>query len=283
MKHLFTADLHGNIKKYQALFQTVENEKPDGVFIGGDLLPNTYAQSERIEEFLEDHVFNRIQKIRSKTNKNIRLFIILGNDDPRSYEDIFINADKEDIIDYVHFKTKPYQDLFVTGYSYVPPTPFQLKDWERYDVSRYVDPGGVSPEEGRRTIDSNPDEVRFATIKEDLEKLIKNAPPKKTIFLFHSPPYKSNLDRAALDGKMIDSAPLDVHVGSIAIQRFIQKYQPLVTLHGHIHETVRLTGSWKETFQETHSFTGAHEQHELSMITFDERNLKKASRIHITL
>ena len=36
----------------------------------------------------------------------------------------------------------------VFGYNCVPPTPFRLKDFDRSDVSPYVDPGCVPPEEG---------------------------------------------------------------------------------------------------------------------------------------
>jgi hypothetical protein len=59
----------------------------------------------------------------------------------------------------------------VYGYNYVPPTPFQLKDWERYDVSRYVEPGCVSPEEGRRSVTVDAMETRYATIQQDLVAL----------------------------------------------------------------------------------------------------------------
>jgi len=41
--------------------------------------------------------------------------------------------------------------------------------------------------------------------------------------VLHSPPYDTGLDRAALDGRSVDHAPLDVHVGSIAIRRFIER------------------------------------------------------------
>lgn len=43
---------------------------------------------------------------------------------------------------------------FATSYnSRTPISPFLLKDWEHYDVSRYVDLGCISPEDGQRTID----------------------------------------------------------------------------------------------------------------------------------
>jgi len=150
--------------------------------------------------------------------------------------------------------------------------------WEHYDVSRFVDVGCVSPEEGIRTEDIEPDEIKYATIKEDLSKLIQNAPPQKTIFLFHTPPYKTYLDRAALDGKTVDHAPIDVHIGSVAIMDLIKKHQPLLTLHGHVHETVNLTGKWKQQFQNTISFTGTDQKDSLSLVYFNTQKLESATR-----
>ena len=127
----------------------------------------------------------------------------------------------------------------------MPPTPFRLKDWERYDVSRFVDPGCIPPTEGVRTMDTGED-IEYCTIMQDLQELAGDDDLENAIFLFHSPPYQTMLDRAALDGMMVDHVPLDLHVGSIAIRRFIEERQPLITLHGHIHESTRLTGSWRE-------------------------------------
>jgi uncharacterized protein len=283
LKNLFTSDLHGNVKKYRLFLQTIEKEQPDGVFIGGDILPNTYAIHESAADFIEKQLFQPLQKIRENLQKNIRCFVILGNDDPRINEDILINADKNGIIDYVHFKTVQYHELFVSGYSFVPPTPFQLKDWEKYDISRYVDINSVSPEEGIRSIPVEKDLIRFSTIKADLDVLAQNAPPKKTIFLFHAPPYNSLLDRAGLDGKTVDYAPLDVHIGSVAIQRFIAKYKPFITLHGHVHETVNITGHWNEKIGSTHAFTGTHEHAEFYYISFDTNHMDKAYRTEMLL
>ena len=67
-------------------------------------------------------------------------------------------------------------------------------------------------------------EQRHSTIKKDLAKLEESSVFDKTILLFHTPPYRTNLDRAALYGKKIDHVPLDVHVGSIAVKEFIKQY-----------------------------------------------------------
>ena len=76
----------------------------------------------------------------------------------------------------------------------------------------------------------------------------------------------------------MDIAPVDVHVGSIAIQRFIMTKQPFLTLHGHVHESVRLTGQWKQKFGKTYSFSAAHDGPELAIVRFDTNNLEKATR-----
>ena len=278
MKGIFVSDIHGNIPRFQRLFQIIRNETPDAVFLGGDLLPLQLVNHNTIEEFINTTIFSEIKNIQNEVDKKIRFFIIMGNDDPRIYEQLFINADKSDFLDYIHQKTISYKKMFITGYSYVPPTPFQLKDWERYDVSQYVDVGAVSLEQGKRTVDVPLDELKYSTIAEDLEKLSKQSPSGKTIYLFHSPPYQSYLDRADLQGKKVDHAPMDVHVGSIAVQRFIKTHQPLLTLHGHIHESVRITGLWKEKIGRTYSFTAAHDGPELAVVRFDTNHLKNAVR-----
>jgi len=68
---------------------------------------------------------------------------------------------------------------------------------------------------------------------------------------------------------MVDHVPLDVHVGSIAIQRFIQEKQPYLTLHGHVHESARLTGKWLETTGRCVSINAAHDGPELAAVVFD--------------
>jgi Icc-related predicted phosphoesterase len=278
LKGIFVSDIHGSIPRFQHLFQIIRKETPDAVFLGGDLLPLHLTKHANMEDFVRTILFTEMKKIQSEYNKKIRFFLIMGNDDPRMYEQFFIKADKASILNYVHQKTISYKKTYVTGYSYVPPTPFQLKDWERYDVSQYVDVGAVPLEQGRRTIDVPLDEIKYSTIAEDLEKLSHQSPAIKTIYLFHSPPYHSCLDRADLHGKKVDHAPMDVHIGSIAIQRFIKTHQPLLTLHGHVHESAQITGWWKEKVDRTFSFTAAHDGPELSVVRFDTDHLENATR-----
>ena len=68
---------------------------------------------------------------------------------------------------------------------------------------------------------------------------------------------------------MVDHVPLDVHVGSIAVRRFIEARQPRLTLHGHVHESARLTGSWRDRIGRTLMLGAAHDGPELALVRFD--------------
>ena len=63
-----------------------------------------------------------------------------------------------------------------------------------------------------------------------------------------------------------------------AIRRFLEKQKPRISLHGHIHESARLMGSWKDRVGETWCFGGAHDGFELALLRFDTECPEDASR-----
>jgi Icc-related predicted phosphoesterase len=273
----FVTDLHGKRDRYEKLFSSMEKLLPEAVFIGGDLLPH-HMKRDKEGDFIHDYIFLNLRHLKDRMKKKYpHVFLILGNDDARSEETFFIEGDHQGLFHYISQKKSGFGEYKVFGYSFIPPTPFLLKDWEKYDVSRYVDPGCIHPTEGSRTVDPGED-IEYATIRQDLENLTLGEDLKYSVFLFHSPPYDTFLDRAALDGKMVDHVPLDVHVGSIAIRRFIEEKQPLITLHGHIHESTRITGQWKQMMGNTVAMNAAHDGPELAIVKFDPEQPAEATR-----
>jgi len=276
----FVSDLHGSVSKYQLLFQKILDERPSAVFFGGDLLPhwvdsNHEAGADFVRQFLGKKL-ESLQEILAEDYPQI--FLIPGNDDARIEEASFLELAQRGLFQYVHAQKTLWDQYLILGYACVPPTPFRLKDWERYDVSRYVDPGCYGPEEGWHSVPVSEQDQIYGTIKKDLDALIGQDSSEQAICLFHSPPYKCNLDRAALDQKMIDYVPLDVHIGSIAIRQFIETQQPLLTLHGHVHESATITGQWKDKIGRTVLFSAAHDGPELALIRFDPMCLELAQR-----
>lgn len=279
----FVSDIHGQVTRYQKLFDYVLQSPPQAVFLGGDLLPAWFSSlggNTTTEEFVLGFLASGFENIRSKLGADYpRVFVIPGNDDRATAIEYLKMGEGLGLWEYIHQRRVLLGAFSVYGYACVPPTPFLLKDWERYDVSRYVDPGCVPLDEGWRTVPVDQVAVNTGTIQADIDAMTADDDMSAAIFLFHAPPYQTKLDRAALDGKFVDHVPLDVHVGSIAIRRFIEARQPLLTLHGHIHESSRLTGAWRDCIGRTHLFSAAYDGEQLAIVCFDLYDLANARRV----
>ncbi len=277
------SDLHGEIAKYERLFTLLQDDPPEVLFLAGDLLPS-FAHYDRNlgfrgNDFVNDYFRNKLERVRRTLGDGVPdVCVILGNDDARFHEASFMQPTHPRLFHYVHDRRVSVAGYTVVGYACVPPSPFHNKDWERYDVSRYVDPGCVSPEEGYLTVPRPARDRRYTTIARELDSLTANIDFATTIMIFHSPPYDSALDRAALDGASVDGVPLDVHIGSIAIRRLIEQQKPRVTLHGHVHEAYRLTGRFKERIGATWCLSAADDSDELVVVEFDAAHPGKAIR-----
>lgn len=274
----FVSDLHGDKDRFKKLVLLIQQDVPPVLFIGGDITPH-FARYASHEDFFTGFLLPEFRMLKEKMKNCFpAIFIIMGNDDLRIEEEYLFQGEAEGLWQYIHNRKTRFGNFPVYGYACVPPTPFRLKDWERYDVSRYIDPGCVPPTEGIRTIDTGED-IEYCTIQKDLTVLTGEDDLSHAIILFHSPPYKTNLDRAALDGVKFDHVPLDVHVGSIAVKRFIEDRKPMITLHGHVHESARITGFWSEKIGTTYAFNAATDQKGLSIIKFPLDNPAAADRI----
>ncbi len=277
----FVSDLHGHLSRYDKLFNLIWIEKPQVVLLGGDLLPLGYGYDKDFaqDSFIHSVLQEGFNALKGKlTSEYPNVLMILGNDDPRAEEPELAKGEELGLWSNIHLRKSVCGDFTIYGYACVPPTPFLLKDWERYDVSQYVDVGCISPEEGWRSVPISVKDIKYATIQADLDRLTTNSDLSHSIFLFHAPPHQTDLDRVAVNGKTIDHVPLDTHIGSIAIRRFIEKRQPLITLHGHVHESARLTGSWHEQIGRTWIYSAAHDGEELALIRFDPTQPDQATR-----
>ena len=71
--------------------------------------------------------------------------------------------------------------------------------------------------------------------------LTKLKSPRDAIFTLHVPPHNAGIDSAPLlrDGKVVTEGGHTVMtaVGSTAVRGIIERHQPMLALHGHIHES----------------------------------------------
>jgi Icc-related predicted phosphoesterase len=122
----------------------------------------------------------------------------------------------------------------------------------------------------------------------DLSKRIEGvvagvtAPPERTIFSFHCPPYGSGLDEApelTEDMRLKHAGRAPVPLGSTAVREAIEKHQPTLSLHGHIHESRGNTRIGKTLSINPGS---SYEQGELLGAVVDLEGGKKVKRFVLT-
>jgi hypothetical protein len=97
------------------------------------------------------------------------------------------------------------------------------------------------------------------SIEEKLEELPKPRDYRKAVYAMHSPLFGDKLD-VIYDGRS---------VGSRAMRDFILKNQPCLTLHGHIHESPKMSGSYVDLIGETVSINHGQSTRVLHAVTLE--------------
>jgi Icc-related predicted phosphoesterase len=252
MRVLYTSDLHGEVHLYQELLELALSSSAEIVALGGDLLPS-FAPTRRYEDmvpnqktFIHQFLFPFLKKA-IETTLAKKIFLIPGNWD-LGYPYLF-KEPMEGIIDLVQKSGRLGNGFEIIGYPFVPPTPFRPKDYEKMDDREAAWPPQKNPSYIRSPGESDQltaiDPSLFLrgreTIEEDLDRLVKPLDPKRTIYIMHSPPFGTKLD-------IIQGGH---SAGSRSIRSFIERNQPLLTLHGHIHEAPELSGAYVERIGKT--------------------------------
>jgi uncharacterized protein len=252
MKAVYTSDLHGEIHLYQELLVLILSSSADLLVMGGDLFPS-FPPTQRYEDmvpnqktFMDQFLFPFFEKM-MKTTGVRQVLLIPGNWD-LGYFHLFSRPMKGvvDLSQRLHCLENGYEMI---GYPFVPPTPFRPKDFEKMDDRDSPWPPQKSPSYIRSVdqtdqlipIDPHPYLRQRETIEEDLAHLPEPKGPEKTIYVMHSPPFETKLDQ--IEGGRF--------TGSRSIKKFIGKTQPLLTLHGHIHEAPMLSGSYYDRIGQT--------------------------------
>jgi Icc-related predicted phosphoesterase len=100
---------------------------------------------------------------------------------------------------------------------------------------------------------------RHLSIREELTSLPIPKHPDKTVYVMHSPPRDSTLDRM-FNGKS---------AGSAAIREFIEERRPYLALHGHIHEAPEKSGRYADWIDRTLCVNPGHHPDHLFAVWLD--------------
>lgn len=287
------ADIHGNKTQYEKIKQTVKERNVSFVFLCGDILPKTggtWTPENKIRtiQMQADFVNEYFLQYLAELGELAQVYAIFGNDDFKSNYHIVRDADIPNVtfLDNVVARLPMGDDeVYVAGYPYVGVTPFLHKDWEAWDDrvgdvphKLYRTDGYTSGNSMHIAVDLQ-DTTR--TIADDLEKLSQISDPTKTVYIFHEAPYDTPLDMIASDNKYIKDDLM--HIGSKAMRAFIEQKQPLVTMHGHIHETYDESGDFKWQTGASVSLTAANDfsKDELKYVVFPLFNPAAAKRLSL--
>jgi Icc-related predicted phosphoesterase len=220
--------------------------------IGGDLFPS-FPPTKRYEDMVPnqktfiDQFLSPFFKRMLETTSVQQIFLIPGNWD-LGYPYLF-KEPTERIIDLNQRSYRLKNGYELIGYPFVPPTPFRPKDYEKMDDREAPWPPQKNPSyilSSDQTDQLTPIDPYLylrgrETIEEDLDQLPKPLHPKRTVYIMHSPPFGTRLDLIQ-GGKS---------AGSRSIKTFLERNQPLLTLHGHIHESAELSGAYMDRIGKT--------------------------------
>jgi len=160
--------------------------------------------SERVRSWI------KMAEERSKAD-GVKFFMLPGNDDVKSIDSIIDSSEyvinPEGKVLYIDNK----YSMISTGYSNITP-------W------------------------NCPRDIPESELAQKIETMVSRVENlKDCIFCFHCPPHDTGIDMApkledlkpVMSGGQLELVP----VGSVAVRAAIEKYQPLLGLHGHIHES----------------------------------------------
>lgn len=145
--------------------------------------------------------------------QNVRCFVSAGNDDIFEVDQVIETSKLVKNHDGRVFEVEDGFELFGFGYANMTP----------WNCPRDI-----------------PDEELYGKLEAVVQQ-VKN--PKRAVFDIHVPPYDSGIDeapeltadmRVVLDS--VGTAKM-VPVGSKSVREIVLKYQPMISLHGHIHES----------------------------------------------
>ncbi len=286
MKILYASDTHVHPAHFSRLLYAAEELQPDAVIVGGDINPNWRGDvSSSIEPhrtWFRERLLPRLQAFR-QGRPSIPVLLDLGNDDIAAARYLLEELDGKDLHLLHDRVVRLGPGLAVAGYMRVNPTPFAIKDWEKPDCRDrpgLADPGVIRSGTVTRSGFAEPFHLDRSAgfMEEDLESLSESMRHPmfdgcQFVFVCHAPPRDSFLD---LTGH-------GIHVGSLAVRRFIEQWSAegrlRVSLHGHIHESPWQSGRVMDTLGGVPCFNVGQKREGLRALLLDIQSPVASARL----
>ena len=248
MRWLITQDLHQSGQKWKLLTVAAQEHRPDWVFITGDILPKSPDMFRDQERF-----FKPLRRyLETMKQAGVRdVFTYFGNDDAHPLQPLLDDLDRDGLCWNMNQRVLKRDGLVIVGMNRCRDYPFGYKHWCHPDWDFIT-----CPQQLMRpvtiTFDGHWIEIAgfeahmrekpsLAELLNDLVREVGDDMPR-SIWLIHQPPDRLGMDICGHGER----------VGSPAVREFIEKQQPLLTMHGHIHESpMQPGGAWRATVGRT--------------------------------
>lgn len=168
---------------------------------------------EREDEIFETEMKKRVREwcsfAEERLPEDVPVFVCPGNDDPFSIDPVW---EESDAVMLTEGKIVEIDDEYtMASFGWTNRSP-----WDTYREEDEED------------------------LERRLEGIVSDVDADRCIFNFHDPPYESQLDEAPEldeDRRPKYGAQTTEPVGSTAVRNVIERYQPSISLHGHVHES----------------------------------------------
>ena len=269
-KIFFATDVHGSETTFRKFLNASKMYKVDVAIIGGDITGKGLVFISETSNGYETEFLGK--KVTARNEDELRSLIR----EVRK-RGLYVHIDKEEAIEEIKSSPVKAEKLLMEHMIEVVKEWLRLAEerLKGLGIKCYISPGNddvyeidevlnsseyvINPEEKIVMIDDEhemlsvgkanitpwkcPRDVTEEELGKTIERLVSELEdPKRAIFNFHVPPFNTYLDVAPeLDENLrqvVRAGQISmVNVGSTAVREAIQKYQPLLGLHGHIHES----------------------------------------------
>lgn len=205
--------LHGK-EEVDKMVQTIQNRGYYPYVTDPDEVQAIVSSPGKMDDLFMDQVLKTMQRWMDYADTKlsgtgIRCIVCPGNDDVFEIDAVIASSKCVRSLEGEVIELDEYHEMANSGWS--NPTPWNTHREE-------------------------PDEALLKRLEAVISQ-VKN--PAQAVFNFHPPPYGSGLDEApelTKDLRQAYAGRSMIPVGSKAVMTVIDKYQPLLGLHGHIHE-----------------------------------------------
>jgi Icc-related predicted phosphoesterase len=172
------------------------------------------ADPDRVDAFFHQQMLSLLEKWMALADERLagtplRCYVCPGNDDSPETDEVIRRSARVELAEGRAVELGDGFTMLSTGWSNITP-------WQTYR------------------------ELPEPELAARIEAMIPSgAEMHRTVFNFHCPPYASGLDEAPEVDEQLnlkDAGHSLIPVGSTAVREAILRHQPLLSLHGHIHE-----------------------------------------------